>query len=157
MDREYNYRMSNEEAEGTSDDTIQCVICWETVSGLNKKSLPCSHLFHEKCINEWLERSRSCPVCRSSIHGMNNFLCMVTTWIRAATWLTETLSLYIYRIFLYFLNFFFMFNQTHAEVEISGVDGQRRSVLYITHTHTTLDGSGFIRYRRTTVTRCKVE
>ncbi|GBM93877.1 hypothetical protein AVEN_213443-2, partial [Araneus ventricosus] len=62
MDREYDHPVSNEEAEGTADDTIQCAICWEMVCSLNRKSLPCSHVFHENCINKWLEISSNCPV-----------------------------------------------------------------------------------------------
>ncbi|GBM93873.1 hypothetical protein AVEN_213440-1 [Araneus ventricosus] len=123
-----NHPMSNEEAEGTSDDTIQCVICWETVSGLNRKSLPCSHVFHENCINEWLESSSSCPVCRSSIHGTNislqgmvNVLRNYATWTRAATWLTFIVNVFMHSVTHYFVKSFVMNALSHDDVESSGV------------------------------------
>ncbi|GBM74265.1 hypothetical protein AVEN_88784-1 [Araneus ventricosus] len=152
MDREYNHPMSNEEAKGISGDTIQCVICWKTVGSLNRKRLPCSHIFHKKCINKWLKRSSICPICRSSIHGMNNSLTMATTWTRTATWLIKTVSLYIYRIFLYFLNFFLVFNQSNNASERNGRN-RRREYAHRTHSHSTSNGNGFIRQRRVMVAR----
>ncbi len=28
---------------------------------------PCDHKFHEKCLNQWLERKVECPYCRKPI------------------------------------------------------------------------------------------
>ncbi|CAL9026105.1 unnamed protein product [Prunus brigantina] len=45
-----------------------CVICMENFGeddyGGHARRLPCSHLYHEDCIVEWLETSHLCPVCR---------------------------------------------------------------------------------------------
>jgi hypothetical protein len=30
-------------------------------------STECDHLFHKKCCEEWLRKSRTCPVCRTDI------------------------------------------------------------------------------------------
>ena len=30
----------------------------------NHISLPCKHHFHEKCITEWFNNKRDCPICR---------------------------------------------------------------------------------------------
>lgn len=45
----------------------QCAICFEDYK-LNEedvRKLPCTHLFHEKCIFPWLKSNATCPVCRA--------------------------------------------------------------------------------------------
>lgn len=45
-----------------------CVVCLEDFSSSVKLSkLPCSHVFHEKCIFRWVLNSKSCPLCRSQV------------------------------------------------------------------------------------------
>lgn len=46
-----------------NQDTTQCSICFEQVSGTCVK-LRCNHIFHENCIVRWLERHNNCPMCR---------------------------------------------------------------------------------------------
>ncbi|GAB2289741.1 hypothetical protein Dimus_024048 [Dionaea muscipula] len=45
-----------------------CPICLEGLVGLSMpvvvRQLPCSHLFHERCILKWLEKNQTCPLCR---------------------------------------------------------------------------------------------
>jgi hypothetical protein len=42
-----------------------CVICHETLScGSPLKELPCHHIFHDRCVNDWLTQSPTCPTCR---------------------------------------------------------------------------------------------
>ncbi|KAK9927414.1 hypothetical protein M0R45_024598 [Rubus argutus] len=45
---------------------VPCVFCMEEmVTGCEVTPMPCSHLFHGRCIAEWLSRSsHTCPVCR---------------------------------------------------------------------------------------------
>lgn len=42
----------------------KCLVCekWFEI-GEDGCEMPCSHMFHKKCIFEWLSRSATCPVC----------------------------------------------------------------------------------------------
>ena len=48
-----------------------CAVCLEPLKiGDKIRRLPCStmsHAFHTECIDPWLERKLSCPVCRARI------------------------------------------------------------------------------------------
>nr|GEY79355.1 NEP1-interacting protein-like 1 [Tanacetum cinerariifolium] len=46
-----------------------CAICLQSFKNREVvRELPeCRHIFHLKCIDEWLIRSGSCPVCRSDV------------------------------------------------------------------------------------------
>ncbi|XP_058838910.1 E3 ubiquitin-protein ligase AMFR-like [Topomyia yanbarensis] len=58
----------------TSDDLKQnsdnCAICWEKMETARK--LPCAHLFHNSCLQSWLEQDTSCPTCRLGLSVHNN-------------------------------------------------------------------------------------
>lgn len=55
----------------TADEVGQkCSICFDDfVEEDTVVSMPCSsrHIFHERCVKEWLSRDDSCPLCRSSL------------------------------------------------------------------------------------------
>ncbi len=38
----------------------------------NPLSLACTHIFCEKCISEWFERNRTCPLCRAVVKTAGN-------------------------------------------------------------------------------------
>ncbi|CAL4082635.1 unnamed protein product [Meganyctiphanes norvegica] len=42
----------------------QCSICLEALVTRPTGTLTCEHVFHERCIRNWLERQSSCPNCR---------------------------------------------------------------------------------------------
>lgn len=43
-----------------------CGICYDELL-TDVRVLECKHIFHTECINLWIERSNSCPFCRSQI------------------------------------------------------------------------------------------
>ncbi|XP_057742647.1 uncharacterized protein LOC130961040 isoform X1 [Arachis stenosperma] len=75
---EQNHRhtgASSNQINSLPESTIQndnfteaCAICLETPGkGEIIRHLPCLHKFHKDCIDPWLHRKTSCPVCKSSI------------------------------------------------------------------------------------------
>jgi len=52
--------------EGGREDSVQeCVICLvDPVRGNTIRCLPCMHLFHVDCVDEWLVSGITCPCCR---------------------------------------------------------------------------------------------
>ncbi|KNC96582.1 uncharacterized protein SPPG_08166 [Spizellomyces punctatus DAOM BR117] len=46
----------------------ECSICQDDYTeGEEVVALPCKHLFHQQCIESWLEVNGTCPVCRYSL------------------------------------------------------------------------------------------
>ncbi|VVC40830.1 Zinc finger, RING-type,Zinc finger, RING/FYVE/PHD-type,BRCT domain [Cinara cedri] len=53
-----------------------CSICDETFVGVDQDSIyttRCGHVFHHRCLTEWLDRAHTCPHCRSAV-TKNNLL-----------------------------------------------------------------------------------
>ncbi|KAJ2938135.1 hypothetical protein O0L34_g3708 [Tuta absoluta] len=55
---------SPEEVEKNQDN---CAICWEPMKEARK--LPCSHLFHNSCLCQWVQQDASCPTCRRALRA----------------------------------------------------------------------------------------
>jgi len=52
------------------EEREQCLICWvEFIDGDILLELPCNvgHIFHSKCINQWVTKHYECPTCRRNI------------------------------------------------------------------------------------------
>ena len=61
----------NDKEKGTT-----CCICLDDEKklkpGQEVRELPCQHLFHPSCIDEWLSHNLVCPLCRFDLSGDNN-------------------------------------------------------------------------------------
>ena len=44
-----------------------CIICMESLSSKPSVRTPCGHLFHRKCLQEWMSYNRTCPKCRKRL------------------------------------------------------------------------------------------
>lgn len=45
-----------------------CPICLDQFKeGTYKRTLVCNHIYHKKCIDGWLKRKDTCPVCRRDV------------------------------------------------------------------------------------------
>ncbi|XP_048886020.1 E3 ubiquitin-protein ligase Arkadia isoform X2 [Brienomyrus brachyistius] len=60
-----------EEDEGTEEDTEEkCTICLSILEeGEDVRRLPCMHLFHQLCVDQWLLTNKKCPICRVDIEA----------------------------------------------------------------------------------------
>jgi hypothetical protein len=53
---------------GSEGSSAACAICISEFSPDDEvRLLPCSHYFHNRCVDEWLRINASCPTCRASI------------------------------------------------------------------------------------------
>jgi len=49
-------------------EQTKCLICLDEFGdGDDIKTLPCLHIYHQKCIERWLGTDNSCPVCKTPI------------------------------------------------------------------------------------------
>eukprot|EP00930_Biecheleria_cincta_P057947 TRINITY_DN4380_c0_g1_i1.p1 TRINITY_DN4380_c0_g1~~TRINITY_DN4380_c0_g1_i1.p1 ORF type:complete len:667 (+),score=92.58 TRINITY_DN4380_c0_g1_i1:61-2001(+) len=49
-------------------EQTQCVVCLdEFQDGDRVRALPCGHVFHVGCVDEWLGRDAHCPLCRQGL------------------------------------------------------------------------------------------
>lgn len=64
--REFVARETAPERKHSVADKPSCAICMDEIE-MDAKPLPCMHVFHRPCIDRWLRRERSCPVCRKAV------------------------------------------------------------------------------------------
>ena len=57
-------RASNDKGDG-EEDVDKCTICLsEFDQEEDVRRLPCMHLFHVECVDQWLSQNKRCPICR---------------------------------------------------------------------------------------------
>ncbi|XP_063953191.1 E3 ubiquitin-protein ligase arkadia-C-like isoform X2 [Lytechinus pictus] len=55
-------------AKISDDDMEKCTICLSFFEDEEEvRRLPCMHLFHEECVDQWLVTNKRCPICRVDI------------------------------------------------------------------------------------------
>lgn len=55
-------------ASETDEDSEKCTICLSQFEIDNDvRRLPCMHLFHKDCVDQWLVTNKHCPICRVDI------------------------------------------------------------------------------------------
>eukprot|EP00434_Breviolum_minutum_P005576 symbB.v1.2.004918.t1/scaffold263.1/size248082/19 len=56
--------------DGHNDHNGQttCMVCLNAFEANNEvRQLPCGHVFHVSCIDEWLRRCTDCPICKTNV------------------------------------------------------------------------------------------
>ncbi|XP_004510739.1 probable E3 ubiquitin-protein ligase RHY1A [Cicer arietinum] len=56
------------ESSSKLESESMCCICLGDLSNGSKMTQPCSHVFHQHCINKWFNISKTCPLCRRAIN-----------------------------------------------------------------------------------------
>ncbi|XP_043576798.1 E3 ubiquitin-protein ligase arkadia-A-like isoform X3 [Chiloscyllium plagiosum] len=59
-----------EEGKEAAEVEEKCTICLSPLEeGEDVRRLPCMHLFHQICVDQWLATSKKCPICRVDIEA----------------------------------------------------------------------------------------
>ncbi|XP_059619431.1 uncharacterized protein LOC132263610 isoform X2 [Phlebotomus argentipes] len=64
----HKYKRVPRSTDGDEDNTEKCTICLSQFENDNDvRRLPCMHLFHMDCVDQWLVTNKHCPICRVDI------------------------------------------------------------------------------------------
>lgn len=53
--------------ESPNHDCSSCSICLDEINHDHVTTFECNHKFHLSCLNQWVNKSATCPVCRTSL------------------------------------------------------------------------------------------
>lgn len=69
----HKYKRVRRQTEIDEDDGEKCTICLSLFEVENDvRRLPCMHLFHMDCVDQWLMTNKHCPICRVDIETRLN-------------------------------------------------------------------------------------
>ncbi|XP_005178296.1 mucin-2 isoform X2 [Musca domestica] len=75
----HKYRRVRRPSE-TDEDAEKCAICLSLFEIENDvRRLPCMHLFHTDCVDQWLVTNKHCPICRVDIETHLNKDALIAT------------------------------------------------------------------------------
>lgn len=61
------------------DNNDKCSICIDSLGSINDcRALECSHMFHTKCIAEWTNNNKTCPICKESVLDNHDIPTMIS-------------------------------------------------------------------------------
>ncbi|KAK6635573.1 hypothetical protein RUM44_000826 [Polyplax serrata] len=64
----HKYKRMKKNVENSEDYIEKCTICLsEFEESEDVRRLPCMHLFHIECVDQWLSTNKRCPICRVDI------------------------------------------------------------------------------------------
>lgn len=64
----HKYKQVKRSTDDVEDNTEKCTICLsEFEDNEDVRRLPCMHLFHIECVDQWLATNKRCPICRVDI------------------------------------------------------------------------------------------
>lgn len=55
-----------------AEDALCAICCMEYTEGETLRILPCSHHFHQSCVDQWLMQKNTCPFCIQRIDAATN-------------------------------------------------------------------------------------
>lgn len=62
------FQIAGESSGHRPESAVQCMICLsEFETGELLRRLPCTHVYHQPCIDEWLHRCTDCPLCKTNV------------------------------------------------------------------------------------------
>ena len=69
-----------EDDDEEEEEADKCTICLsEFELEEDVRRLPCMHLFHVECVDQWLSQNKRCPICRS-VSKLKLLNCLLNYW-----------------------------------------------------------------------------
>eukprot|EP01102_Stenamoeba_stenopodia_P023216 TRINITY_DN9921_c0_g1_i1.p1 TRINITY_DN9921_c0_g1~~TRINITY_DN9921_c0_g1_i1.p1 ORF type:complete len:288 (+),score=28.19 TRINITY_DN9921_c0_g1_i1:211-1074(+) len=56
------------EKENPTGEELSCAVCMDNFQANDMvRKLSCKHIYHDKCVSQWLEINSTCPMCRATV------------------------------------------------------------------------------------------